>query len=66
MITANYMAPRYEFRAEYLTDDYTYHGFGIEPLDAPESISAGSHVWVDYLSIPGGTWLPSVVTREWQ
>ena len=64
MITANYMATRYEFRAEYLTDDYTYHGFGIEPLDAPECIAAGSHVWNDYISMPGGSCLPSAVFRK--
>ena len=64
MITANHMAPRYEFRSEYLTNDYVYHGFGIEPLDAPECIAAGSHVWRDYLTIPGGTWFPSAVARD--
>jgi hypothetical protein len=44
MITATYMAASYEFRPEYLKQEGIASGYvGIDPIDAPDVISAGYH-----------------------
>lgn len=65
MLTASYMHPTYEFRPEYLhlTDGIVGH-VGIDPIDAPRVIAAGSYYSAK--GICSGNWfaLPSCIRRE--
>lgn len=64
MLTAYFMTATHEIREEYLGAEYSWESFGLEALDAPERIAAGSHYSYEYYSIPGfHTSMPSGVER---
>lgn len=64
MLTAFYMTATYEIREEYLDSHPNWDSFGLESLDAPERIAAGSHYSYEYYSMPGRyTTMPSAVDR---
>ena len=63
MLTAPYMANKSEFRPEFPADDWLLHST-VQPIDAPEAIACGSHIWSDYIFHKGGSVLPSCSLRE--
>lgn len=64
MLTAFYMTSTLNIRDEYLYADAYWETFGIEALDAPERISAGSTYSLRYGDLPDEcTPMPSAVDR---
>jgi hypothetical protein len=67
MITATYMATTcsYNFRPEFLEGNEGAGTVGIDAIDAPLSIAAGSCKSYEYISMPGKfTPMPTTTSRE--
>lgn len=62
MITAAFMASIIDFRPEFIPPMWDFHS-EIQPIDAPEIIPAGSHVYQKFSIIEGGCSLPSSAQR---
>lgn len=70
MITASYMdfnlsAMNPAYREAVIAEkEAQYIPFDFGSLDAPMNIAAGSHYFYKYMSLPGGTDMPSSFWRE--
>ena len=62
MITAAYMASAFGFRPEFIPPSWDFHS-EVQPIDAPEIIPSGSHVYQKFSTIEGGYSLPSSAQR---
>lgn len=64
MITASYMAASYEYRPEYLKQEGFAPGYvGIDPIDAPDVISAGYHYSAKAITSNNCYALPACIGR---
>lgn len=64
MITASYMAAEYNVREEYLDIPGNIGYIGFDPIDAPNTIAAGSHKSIKAMTIDHYFVVPTCNVRE--